>query len=290
MPSPASAAVTDSPHPMLMTPSPPPPPRIPPGWLTGPPDFVGVGAQRAGTTWWWAVIHSHPDVALAGADPGTDPADNRFLRELGRRKELHFFDCYGTVCDLDPALYHRHFPRPPGRIVGEWTPRYMHDFWTPPMLHKAAPETKVLVMLRDPLERFLSGVAHGSMMAQALGFAYGPQPFVHHEHLSRGRYWSQLRNVLEYFDREQLLVLQYERCTADIDGQATRTFDFLGLDPGKWQLTGEARRPAGPPSGPRPLLDSTTTQAIVRAYQPELERLVADFPEIDTSLWPSLTR
>ena len=62
------------------TPSPfdalPEPPPCPPGWHTGPPDFVILGAQKAGTTWWFRLIEAHPGVV----QPET------------QRPELHFFD------------------------------------------------------------------------------------------------------------------------------------------------------------------------------------------------------
>ena len=52
-------------------------PEIPPGQVTGPPDVVGIGAQRAGTTWWWrGAIRSHPG----------------FVRDVKPGKEIHFFD------------------------------------------------------------------------------------------------------------------------------------------------------------------------------------------------------
>jgi hypothetical protein len=51
-------------------------PVAPSGWTVAPPDFVGVGAQKAGTTWWYTLLSSHPGVH---APPG-------------RRKELHYFD------------------------------------------------------------------------------------------------------------------------------------------------------------------------------------------------------
>jgi len=35
---------------------------LPRGWTTGPPDFVGVGAQRSGTSWWFNLISNHPKV------------------------------------------------------------------------------------------------------------------------------------------------------------------------------------------------------------------------------------
>lgn len=276
--------------PLMMVPTPPPAPDIPAGWRTGPPDFVGVGAQRSGTTWWWSVISSHPDVALAGVDSSALPqeeASGVLLRALNQKKELHFFDQYGDVTDIDPALYHRHFPRPPGKIVGEWTPRYMYDFWTPAMLRQVAPDTRILVMLRDPLERFMSGLAHSIRMAEVLGFELDAESFVRHENFGRGQYWWQLQNVLRHFDRDRVLVLQYEQCVADVVRQARRTFAFLGLDPGRWDAREDVSRPAGPPSGPKTPFSDRASAALRLAYQHELELLFANFAELDPSLWPS---
>lgn len=87
-------------------------PECPPGWTTAPPDFVGIGAQQCGTTWWFSgALLAHPLVAVPP----------------GRRKELHFFDRYWTE-DVEgdfATRYARFFPRPEGSISGEWTPSYM---------------------------------------------------------------------------------------------------------------------------------------------------------------------
>jgi hypothetical protein len=240
------------------------PPAVPDGWAIAPPDFVGVGTQRSGTTWWYQVITSHPDVA----------------RPPGRPKEVHFFDRYCRVADVPAAGYHRYFPRPPGQLCGEWTPRYMYDYWTPPMLRRAAPQAKVLVMLRDPVERFLSG------LAMNLSFGSDVHSRIHHQ-MWRGAYWSQLRSLLEYFDRSRLLVLQYERCVADPLAQARRTFEFLGLDPAVRIEPGQLTRRVNQIAEEKPPVDETTLAALRRSYRAELIQLFAEFPEIDSSLWPA---
>ena len=113
---------------------------------TGPPDFIGVGTQRSGTTWWFETLLAHPQIKPPRR----------------RRKEQHFFDrfCAEELTDADIAEYHARFPRRPGELAGEWTPRYMHDFWTPRLIARAAPDAKLLIMFRDPIERFRSGVPH----------------------------------------------------------------------------------------------------------------------------------
>jgi hypothetical protein len=242
------------------------PPAIPDGWTIAPPDFVGVGTQRSGTTWWYQVITSHPDVA----------------KPPGRPKEIHFFDRYCRVANIPADSYHRYFPRPPGKLCGEWTPRYMYDYWTPPMLQRAAPRAKVLVILRDPVERLLSGLA----MHLSLGFEMNSR--VYHQ-FWRGSYWSQLRTLLEYFARSQLLVLQYEQCVADPLTQARRTFEFLGLDPAARIEPAQLTQHVNRTRVEKPVIDGATLSALRRSYRAELTQLFAEFPEMDSSLWPAFS-
>lgn len=240
------------------------PPPCPPGWTTGPPDFVGVGVQKAGTSWWFRLIAAHPQVYTTR-----------------HRKELHFFERFWDepFSERDVADYHRMFPRPASRVAGEWTPRYMYDFWTPPLLHAAAPDARILVLLRDPVERYRSGLAHD------LGRGAPRAPLVADEALRRGLYHDQLCRLLEHFDRGRLLVLQYERCLEDPAGELRRTCRFLGLDPADFLPEGIERRVTR--TRRRAVLDEHVQEALRSAYAEDVRRLVESFPEIDPSLWPN---
>ncbi|MFC7728719.1 sulfotransferase domain-containing protein [Actinomadura keratinilytica] len=263
-------------------PPPAPPPPIPPGWRTGPPDFVGVGTMKSGTTWWWSVLTSHPAIAsprAAGAAADPSDADPRALHGA---KEVHFFDHYGRVAEVDPAEYHRYFPRPPGAIAGEWTPRYMYDFWTPPMLRAAAPQARLLVLLRDPLARLVSALG----FHRALEAGHSPAAVMEHQ-FHRALYWQQLRMLMNSFDRDRILVLQYERCVAEPERQARRTFEFIGVDPDLWRPVRPFDRQVGR-SSPKPVVDEATRAAFCRAIAPDIGRLLRDFPDIDPALWPSV--
>ena len=85
-------------------------PAIPDGAAIGPPDFIGVGVHKAGTTWWWALLAGHPEIDA-----------------VARRKELHLLDRMreGPISAEQRDWYYRQFPRLPGHLAGEWTPRYM---------------------------------------------------------------------------------------------------------------------------------------------------------------------
>jgi hypothetical protein len=242
------------------------------GWDVGPPDFVGVGTQRSGTSWWYRLVCDHP-----GVQEGP--------------KELHFFDPFFTreFSDADLLAYHRLFPRPPGRLIGEWSPRYMHDLWTPALLRRAAPDARILVLLRDPVHRYESGVSH-ELNRFMRGVRRGPRRqhaagLIANDALSRSLYGRQLRDLLDQFDRQQVLVLQYERCVADPAGELRRTYAFLGLEEVDHRPAFLATRrgqphPAVPPSDAA----AEAARRLIRRDVGELQSLV---PELDLDLWPS---
>lgn len=245
---------------------PPPPPRCPTGQSTGPPDFVGVGVQRCGTTRWFDLIAAHPDVV-------TPP---------GVRKELHFFDRF-EVWGMtgEPGDYHAYFPRPPEKLTGEWTPTYVTDVHTPRLLAAAAPDARLLVVVRDPVERYRSAIRRQERVSARQGLPL--HSLAPADAFVRGLYHVQLTRLLRHFDRSRVLLLQFERCVADPRGELERTFSFLGLTVPTHMPSTDPwpnRQPHKP--GFSPLLEAD----LVEAYRSDVEALARDWPDIDLTLWP----
>jgi hypothetical protein len=247
--------------------TPGPAPDCPAGWRTGPPDFVGVGVQRSGTTRWFNLITSHPEVARPVA-----------------AKELHYFDRFhsGGWEPADVNRYHAYFPRAGEQQVGEWTPLYASAPWIPRLLAAAAPDARLLMLVRDPVERFLSGLQLDTTVAARRGAPlsrYGPlEAFV------RGRYHAQLVGLLRHFDRSRVLILQYERCALEPQAQLRRTFAFLGLRDLEFtpELDAHPRRQLE-----KPALDRATRDAYVQAYEDDVVAFARACEEIDLALWPN---
>lgn len=246
---------------------PPVPPLCASGSKIKDPDFVGIGAQRAGTTRWFRLLASHPDVIVSPA-----------------AKELHYFDRFyeGGFSPDDAAAYRRYFPRPAGCLAGEWTPSYLAAPWVPPLLAAAAPEAKLLVLLRDPIERYLSGLKHDAWVAGQAGLPLSQHAPI--EAFARGLYHGQLTTWLEHFDRGRILILQYERCAAEPATELGRTLSFLGLREEGFDPDLDShpnRQPA------KPELEPLLRDAYRRAYRDDVLALASDFPEIDLGLWPN---
>jgi hypothetical protein len=252
-------------------------PECPPGWRTGPPDFIIFGAQKSGTTWWFWLIADHPGVV--------QPAD--------QRPELHFFDRLWDRWPDDELIvaYHRYFPRPHGSLVGEKTPEYLSCVWAPPMMARAAPEARAIVLLRDPVERFVSGVSHferGGLLSEdaADGRLFGDRLRVVTDAVERGNYARQLEWLMEAFPAERLLVLQYERCVTDTRAQLARTYAFLGLPPHEPAAEDLARlRNASRREKVR--VPSEHLELLRRYYRPDVRHLADLVPDLDLDAWPN---
>jgi hypothetical protein len=243
------------------------PPPLEPGEVVGPPDFVGIGVQKAGTTWWYSLIAAHPGV---GDRPGL-------------HKERHYLARFSTLAfgPAEMATYHGWFPRRPPQLAGEWTPDYLDLPWVPPLLVQAAPQVRLLLMVRDPVERFRSGLAHrGRNGASVTGDAAA-------EAVARGFYHRALAPWLEHFKPDGLLVLQYERCTMNPTAELARTYRFLGLDDAF--VPTDLTRLRSATTEPKVVLADEARRRLVEAYTPDVEALVARFPELDLSLWPNFT-
>lgn len=176
------------------------------------PTFIGIGAQKCASTWLYDILADHPDVALSTI------------------KEIDFFSHY---YDRGFQWYERHFPVQPGaRAVGEISPSYFHEPPVPARVKSCAPDAKIIVFLRDPVERAISNHKHeiriGHFQGQDLsldaGLANNPM------YIEQGRYMTHLARWFDYFPREQVLIVLFDDITADPQGAARRVYEFLGID------------------------------------------------------------
>ena len=245
-----------------------PHPPIPEGWTVGPPDFIGIGVQKAGTTWWWRLLEQHPDM----------PA---------RLKETHWLTRLGwrPMFEADIASYHRYFPRPTGAITGEWTPRYMTTPGVVDTMRACAPDAKLLVMLRDPVERYRSGVGHWQMRKERQGKRLNLWAGRRDAYI-RSFYGFMLQRYVEAYGRDRLLILQLEECKADPAGQYRRTLAFLGLRdflPAP-EILGEPVNVSKRRPSPK-VLDEPAD--LVACIEEDVRLLLTIAPDLDVSLWPN---
>jgi hypothetical protein len=244
-------------------------PAVPEGAITGPPDFIGVGVHKAGTTWWWALLVGHP--AIDG---------------VPRRKELHLLDRMreDPITQEQKDWYHRQFPRLPGHLAGEWTPRYQALPRMPEVIREVAPEAKLLSIVREPVERYRSGLNqwHEENRRRSLK---RDEKSGKREARMRGFYGRQLERLMEVVGHEHVLVLQYERCVRQPAEEFARTLEFLDLEPFRPDPR-LLRTRVNQTVGSKRTVPSKDEQALIEAYEPEVALLKYLVPDLDLALWP----
>ncbi len=189
------------------------------------PNFFLAGVTKAGTSSLHQWLSGHPDVYLSG------------------RKELHFY------CDCPPRLksipsrsaYEQVFRSAPptAQVIGEASPCYSYYPSVAGRLARDWPDARVLVSLRDPVDRFWSHHlmnswyhpehpeaekvfaqwARGEVTATAVEDVVGS-----------GMYHDQLHRLIDAFGAERVMVTTLEELSSNPEGTLLKIFAYLGLE------------------------------------------------------------
>ena len=196
------------------------------------PNFLILGAQKAGTTALYAYLRWHPQV--------TGPSF----------KEVSFFDRHYARGE---RWYRAHFPARRRPAVGEASPSYLFHPLAPERVAQLLPDARLVALLRNPVDRAFSHYQHEVALGrEPLSFEqaivredermrgelqhmlddelYFSHAWWNYTYLARGRYAEQLERWFASFPREQLLVLLTDELAQDPGGAYGRVLDFLGVE------------------------------------------------------------
>jgi hypothetical protein len=189
------------------------------------PDFLCIGAAKAGSTTLHEQLSLHPRLWLPDA------------------KELHFFDNDENF-DKGPSHYASYFAKAPdGRLLGEITPAYMsYSSAAARIFETLGPDTRLIVSLREPVARAYSEYLHNHRRGfidcdfeTAIGLESEVSSATEWERrkvsfISRGLYHAQISRFLEVFPRENLLfVVMEEDLFECLPATLNRIYAFLGV-------------------------------------------------------------
>lgn len=208
------------------------------------PDFMVIGAQRAGTTSLHNYLAQHPQLVTS------------------TYKEVHFFD---LKYDRGLKWYRRNFCRrgyieSRARRTGlpqltfETTPYYMNHPAVPERIDEHLPDTRFIVLLRNPVDRAYSHYWNerrknfeslsfadaldaepqrlaGEAERLASDASYYSYSHHHHSYIDRGKYDQHVDRWFNHFDKSRFLFVKAEEFFADPAATLDDVTSFLNINP-----------------------------------------------------------
>jgi hypothetical protein len=183
------------------------------GELSRHPDFIGLGAQRAGTSWIYSCLYEHPNICIPVKEV------HFFSRERNWSKGYEWYEAIFEKCHQDAK-------------TGEFSTSYLSDPATPERIHERYPDVKLIACLRNPLDRAYSNYLNDIMA----GFVepevtFGEALKEHPGYIERGRYATHLKHYLQVFSMDQILLLIYEDSLKNPLSFVQTIYELIGVDP-----------------------------------------------------------
>jgi hypothetical protein len=251
------------------------------------PSFLICGGQRCGTTSMYRALSQHPAVLKAVLHKG-----------------VHYFD---IGYPRGARWYRGHFPtlRAAERIEDrlgvpaqtfESSPYYMYHPHAVSRITQDLPDVKLVVLVRDPVERAYSQHAHELArgfeseydFARALALESGRLRGVtermrkdptyysfshqHHAYTARGRYVEYLEEMAAHVGRDRIQVVDSERFFAEPELVYDEVLSFLKL-PLPFEIGAEYPAFARHNARPRDGLDDTVRDRLIDYFEPYDARL-----------------
>ena len=233
-------------------------------------DFAIIGAMKAGTTTLYYWLRKDPALRLSS------------------RKEPDFFTSPGIFKSSASkglqwyASLFKPGPGPTGECSTGYT-KYPTDTGVPERLHAHNPELRFIYVLRNPIDRLASHVAHNQAAwrrpapANCMEVCQLPE---HEHYLNVSRYHLQLEQFFRYFSKEHFLILTTDELKADPNGFMGKVYSHLRVRVPrtdyrrkKSRLRTPARRRIVPTAEERVLLR--------RVLEPDVRKLREEYPDLN---------
>lgn len=201
------------------------------------PNFLVIGAAKAGTTSLRHYLSEHPEIFVP------DRGEPSFFAHEGRPPAFcgPGDDEWQFVTEIEK--YERLFEGAEAfSAVGEISPRYLYFEASAGRIEHHVPDARLIVVLRHPVDRayshflmnrdrrceperdFVEAIEkEAAREAQGWGWDW--------RYVGLGRYHEQLRRYYDRFDDRQILVMLYDDLKHDRDAFFSELFGFLGVRP-----------------------------------------------------------
>lgn len=176
-------------------------------------NFIGIGAQKCGTTWLYENLSRHPEIKFPGG------------------KEVHFWDQnYSNGIDWYNSLFSNH-----GVRNGDITPAYaILPTETIEMVYQNFSQAKIIYLMRDPIERAWSSALMALNRAEMKVSEASDQWFIDHFYsegsIKRGDYETCINNWLKFYPEDQFLFIDFREIKSNPSSVLKKCAEHIRVD------------------------------------------------------------
>lgn len=177
-------------------------------------DFIGIGAQKSATSWIYKMLIQHPEICgFYGKETHFFSDDDKYDKGIEYYKEF-FFDCDSR------------------KKIGEYSADYLTNKKVPLRIKKYFPDVKIIISLRNPVERAISRINH---LKSNDRIKKNYKEYVSYiddfpEIIENGLYSKYIKNYLELFPKENIHIIIYDDLLSSPQKEIKKLYKFLNID------------------------------------------------------------
>ncbi len=217
------------------------------------PNFLIIGAMKAATTSLYTYLKQHPEVFM------TSIKEPKFFNNIEKRID---FKPQGKGLKKISTIeqYHSLFINVKSEIaIGEASPSYIFDEECSVLIHKYIPETKIIAILRQPVERAYSNFLHAKRSGKEKKLSFeaafeekdkrkdNEDP--KHYYMQKGYYTEQLDRYYKLFPKKNIKILLFDEVIKNPTAASQEIFKFLKVNSSFIPDTRKKENVSGTPNG-----------------------------------------
>ncbi len=193
-------------------------------------DFIGIGAMKAASSWIGTCLGEHPDICLVRGW-----GSKYFAKKSKQKKGIQsYLDCF-EHCRAT-------------KIKGEYSSNYLFYKDVPRLIRQHFPDAKIIVCLRDPVERTFSHYRYSVLEKGRLSIYGSFEEAIERSPMliQKGYYYQQLKRYYDLFPKHKILVKIYKDLKDNPKEFIKSIYRFLDVDDSFVpSLVGKRQNPTG---------------------------------------------
>ncbi|ACV64771.1 sulfotransferase [Desulfofarcimen acetoxidans DSM 771] len=191
------------------------------------PNFICPGVQKSATTTLYDILKQHPDIYLPKKlkEPGFFHVEERYLKGINWYEENYYSDVINE------------------KVIGDMSTGYIFEEKALDRIIKdLGKDLKIIIILRNPVDRayshYLMNTRNG---IESLSFReaienekrriqLSNENKLNYSYFSRGLYAEQIKRILRYYDKKQILIVLFEEFVKNQDFILNNIYDFLEVE------------------------------------------------------------